>query len=576
MNILRKTLGTGNKFLLTAAAINVALLALAMDAKRGLADEYCADVISIPCLTDAAFALAIQNPNDFRLQDVGTDLARAGRFDLAHGIIHSVQSTIEGITDEQEQINALKSIAIHEVAQAAIRDNESVVDLAAIEALAEYPSRSLFGNTISACFLSALEIMGQRPYGTSHDAIVNKAEAHFYARPPFFNATAARMADRIEELIPQTDASRRPSHWQKVADIRVALGDREGATRAMANGLSGNTLPYALIEDWLTVEEPTVVLDLLLSAGLSRSEDLVAIAVAMDRDGTENARIVQLLQEAFAAARNNEGKPWPDYDQIMAVIDTAIALDNQAFALELMQQTEELSSESGLFPWRVLAQLAAAYIDVGVPATARARLADAFAQFPSDESAAFAVGTVAGPISFDSWGISDSARMDIAIQLYRLSDTVAFEAIAEPVLAEQDRKERYWTWYGVFAGLVGQLPEGVDLPALADAEESVGSEFSRLLVARVAGLHILRGNRDAAHVLVRRLVEEAATSPREDDFLALEPALRIALMLGDRDLADANLHALARAALTSRDPETIAEVAAFWVSMMPDTRFDSN
>lgn len=175
-----------------------------------------------------------------------------------------------------------------------------------------------------------------------------------------------------------------------------------------------------------------------------------------------------------------------------------------------------------------------------------ARLDRAEALFPSDPHKIMAVGFNAGPISWNSFGLSDSARASIADIAAGVGDleraTRMVEAMEEPVEG--------WTSLAL-----EDLPLHVRDEILAAATATLSEDEARYVVSEFA-LRAVQPDQDRAEATwaldLARTIADRAVEGSHGSTVPVAVAL-VANRAGDENLETAAVMSFARRALADRD-----------------------
>jgi hypothetical protein len=378
----------------------------------------CAAAMTSACLADLGFAEASRVSSLPRYVSEIVQLGQIGHLVEAYTLERRVQEA-SGLSPEAAKVAADRRLASLRIT-AAIRAGETV--------------RQAFDQTPQAdggaLWISALDLLGQRPYGMSP-----RSNA-----PP--DATArlrvAAMAGLIASLAQGENPRSATSHLVYAARLQAMLQDRKAAIASLGHLPTEGREGIILSDDLLQVIGAEVAVP--LCGQVVECEIWTRIRLAVTAGDAASAR--DDLQRLFSTLADR--KPWPDFGKREEVVALAAKGGDRGEALVLARRLlETAKTKPDVFPVFAFISAARALAVAGADDNeVRQSLSLAEAGFPQNPKTIVGFGFNAGPIQWGGFGLEAQARREIAGVRARLGDLdvakTMMEGIQDPAFAWRD------------------------------------------------------------------------------------------------------------------------------------------
>ena len=486
---------------------------------------------------------------------------------LALGLVHlerpGLARLIPGLTAEDQRKITI-ALARNRVAQSARESAENLLDTSPIVALADLDDLPFDAAIVvkGAYYITALDVLAQRPYEASIASTVFAQRAKTEAVD---RSKAVQLAKAIEEMAPALPKWSVKLSWLNVAQIYGLSHEPDAALTALRKGLPYKVISPGFLNDVMVSVQPEDVFGLLMESGIERGRDYLMIARAMVEQGRATPSIMRVLKIASDHALTKKAglnKGSIEFSVLRQIAITMADLGRTVEAKTLAESMEHLAENSNrAFPWLDVLEVAQTYIELGINSEGRRALENAVSLFPGQDTTVLGVGAVAGPVTFSSWGIGNSAHTRVAELYARTGD---LEKYGQHIGFVQEVKRTAAKRSVLASGLpekhVARLLHG----------ETPRSQTA-LLGSAVKGF-LKHGDQRAAIEYAVFLIESRDQASYED--------LRVALMAGivsnDRGVSKRALLASIRAALKNRNPKQIIEVALLWKNYLSPISFGSD
>jgi hypothetical protein len=378
----------------------------------------CAAATTSACLSDLGFAEADRAstlpPYVFEIDQ----MAQIGHIDEAYALELRIQ-TNEGRSPEDANSAADQRVASHRIT-AAIRAGATVQ-----QAFDQTPQANG-----GALWISALDLMGRRPYGMSPRP---KAAPDATTR-----LRVAEMADLIASLAQAQNPRAATSQLVYAAEVQAILQDREAAIATLALLPSEGRDTMDLSDELLQVIGADVAVPLCDKMVDCQIMTRIRLAAAAGTAVSAKAD----LEQRFTTLTDR--KPWPDFrrmEELVAFAANGGDLDEAHVLARRLLQTAKTKPD--VFPVFAFINAARTLAIAGAGADeVRQSLDLAEAGFPQNPKTVVGVGFNAGPIQWGGFGLQAQARREIASVRARLGDVDAAKTlmagIEDPVFAWRD------------------------------------------------------------------------------------------------------------------------------------------
>jgi hypothetical protein len=445
------------------------------------------------------------------------DMARLGEFKIARDQV----AQLDGIHFSATE--AMRSIAVQEIARAAVAEPLKVADLAPIASLRDDPFRwSLDLELVADAILhrSPLGAMDAGLSGVFRPKVVRRGA----------NATLTFI---LENELPLNNAklplAEQEVAWSDVANDWLELGDRARAEGALekadsARAASPGAASSQVWRTWLACGNYQRAVQATSNLAPDvREYARVEIAEALVRAGAA------LKARSLLAAASTDlgyGRDNRREGALYGYVKASIHAGDLVSARTAAGQLAALAEKPQLLRAGALTRAAAAYNDLEDHQRSKALLAEAIPLLPGD-SPYHGIGGVVGDLG-------SSMRADTAEQLQRTGDKAMFEA--------QYQQLSPWWKARLWSDICD--PDWPRRPPEAECEKHVGSELS---FQRAIGYAITNDNVASSRLLAAAISDFRNAQPREA-VIGLLACARLAFAIGRTDELSIALNEAARAA----------------------------
>ncbi len=260
----------------------------------------------------------------------------------------------------------------------------------------------------SDLWIVGLDILGRQPFGRP---------ASFASEAPgeAERELVAALATRILAWNRASPQRARDYHLEYAAELRAALGDRDGAIEALRE-MSRRDLPSHMRLSGRSVELVQVAgPDAVLALANPSDRTFPTLLLRAGSAEQDPAKAAEHLAKAFGIHARRS--PWPNFNLMLRVVEAAadrgLAQESRAFADRMVELAESYADA----PFGVFHRLDAAealhLADAATEEVSR-QIALAVSQFPENSSEIVATGLVSGPTRWKSSGLADEARGRVA------------------------------------------------------------------------------------------------------------------------------------------------------------------
>ena len=416
--VFRKLSRLGILIFATGIAIFAALTYLPKQSELDRRYASCAAAMTSACLADQGFAEASRVSSLPRYVSEIDQLAQIGHIDAAHALELRIAKN-SGLSPEAAKTAADRRVASQRITTA-IRAGKTVR-----QAFEQTPQADG-----SALWISALDLLGQRPYGMSP-----RPNA-----PPDgpTRLRVAEMADLIASLAQRENPRSATYQLVDAAEVQAMLQDREAAIATLALLPTEGREARILSDELVQVIGAEVAIP--LCGQVVDCEIWTRIRLAVAAGDAASAR--DDLQKRFSTFADRN--PWPDFRRMEEVVALAVKGGDRDEALVLARQLlEAAKTKPDVFPAFAFITAARALAVAGAGADeVRQSLDLAEAGFPQNPKTIVGFGFNSGPIQWGGFGLEAQARREIANVRARLGDLEAAKAmmagIEDPAFAWRD------------------------------------------------------------------------------------------------------------------------------------------
>lgn len=532
--MFRNFLRLGVLILATSIAVFAALKYLPGQSELDRSYASCAADMTSACLGDLAFAKAYHVSALPRYVREIEEMGQIGHLAEAYALELRVQEA-SGLSPEAAKVAADRRLASLRIT-AAIRAGKTVQ-----QAFDQTPQADG-----GALWISALDLMGRRPYGMSPRP----------DSPP--DATTrlqvAEMADLISSLAQRENPRSATSHLVYTAQLQAMLQDSKAAATTLGN------LPTEGCESMIISDELLQVVGSDVAVPLCRQvvecEIWTRIRLAVAAGDAASAR--DDLERRFTTLADQE--PWPDFRKMEEVVVLAAQGGDRGEALVLARRLlETAKTKPDVFPVFAFIGAARALEVAGADADeVRQSLDLAEAGFPQNPKAIVGVGFNSGPIQWSGFGLEAEARREIAGVRARLGDLdeakVMMEGIEDPAFAWRDM-------------LTPDIPISFLDPLLKAAGEAMSSEDFSYVRACLAQDLVLTNPSDQQISWAKATATDILQAePLADQRASITYSCisRVGYFLKDGDLHRRAVERMGQAALASDDFVDLFRAAIAW------------
>lgn len=416
--MFRKLPQLGVLLLATGIGVFAALKYLPGQSELNRRYASCVAATTSACLSDLGFAEAARVRWLPPYLSEIDQLAQIGHIDEAYALELRIQIN-KGNSSEASTSAAVRRVASQRIT-AAIREGKTP----------QQAFDQTRGADVGALWISALDLLGRRPYGQSP-----RSDA-----PPdaMTRLRVGAMADMIVSLAQRL--APRVATYQLVyaAELQAMLQDREAAIGTLALLPTEGRETMILSDDLLQVIGADVAVHLCEKMVDCQIMTRIRLAVA-----AWNAFSVRAdLEQRFTTLADRE--PWPDFRKMEEVVALAAKGGDRGEALALARRIlETAKTKPDVFPVFAFINAARALEVAGAGADeVRQSLDLAEAGFPQNPKTIVGVGFNAGPIQWGGFGLNAQAQREIAGVRARLGDLDAAKAmmagIEDPAFAWRD------------------------------------------------------------------------------------------------------------------------------------------
>lgn len=532
--MFRKSLHLGTLIFATGIAVFAALKYFPEESELDRRYAICAAAMTSACLGDLGFAEASHVSSLPRYVREISQMGQIGHLAEAHALELRVQEA-SGLSPEAAKVAADRELASLRIT-AAIRAGKTV--------------RQAFDQTPradgGALWISALDLMGRRPYGMSPRP----------DSPP--DATTrlrvAEMAELISSLAQRENPRSATSHLVYAAQLQAMLKDSKAAAATLGHLPAEGRESMFIPDELLQVIGSEVAVP--LCGQVVECEIWMRIRLAVAAGDAASAR--DDLERRFTTLADQE--PWPDFRKMEEVVALAAQGGDRGEALVLARRLlKTAKTKPDVFP--VFAFISAARaLEVGGADAEEVRqsLDLAEAGFPQNPKAIVGVGFNSGPIQWSGFGLEAQARREIAGVRARLGDLdeakVMMEGIEDPAFAWRDM-------------LTPDIPVAFLDPLLKAAGEAMSAQDFSYVRACLAQNLVLTNPSDQQISWAKA----TATDILRTDFLASKRASityqclsRVGYFLKNGDLYRKAVERMGQSALASKDFVDLFRAAIVW------------
>jgi hypothetical protein len=388
--------------------------------QRDLNQRYalCAAAMTSACLSDLGFAEAARDSSLPRYIGAIGQLAQIGHLEKAYALeLRSKEAS--GLSAEAAKDAADRRLASLRFV-AAIRSGATVQD-----AFDKTPQAD--GGTL---YISALDLMGQRPYGPSlRPHAPPDAKTHL---------DVAAIADLIASLAQAENPLRATGYLVHAAEVQAMLQDRNAVVAILRQLPTEGRDETFLSGDLLQMIGADVAIPLCGQVEECEVQTRIRLAVAAgDAVGARGD-----MEQHFITFADQ--KPWPDFDKMEKVVALAAKGGDRDEALVLAHRVLlAAKTKRGAFPVFPFIAAARALTVAGAGVDeVRQSLDLAEAGLPRSPETVVGFGVNSGPIQWGGFGLEAQARREIAGMRARLGDLdrakAMMDGIEDPAFAWRD------------------------------------------------------------------------------------------------------------------------------------------
>jgi tetratricopeptide (TPR) repeat protein len=509
------------------------------------------------------------------LANFAENLARAGLFEDARAAARRIDP--RGPRGSFYRAQADRAISLNQVAAAAWEGPQRVTSFAPVDALSAASGPDASEASARNYWLLAEQILNRSPWTGVNPQLGKLLHPKVLHREP--NATLHELLytrwPRVIESLPEKEQG---WLWDYMAQIWIEVGDYRAATDALERAESSGAYDFQGINqifnlnmtsrNWLEMG----MIDRAIAASRNASSKSGPVMIKNDiaraliAAGDKHKALI-ILDEALAdiralstAGSRQLGSPMQFLLGIVNLRQTAGDHEGAHLVAEEMLAS---AKRPNLFPASEMALAAAGFNNLGEHQRAADILHEAIAKVPGPNQK-LGVGVTLGPITGSTLGVGDSIRSQVAVELYRAGDRIAFEELLHDLPSWY--RARTWTdLYGVF----GQ--HGQDRPSKREVIDQLPPDAKLGFLNDLATEALSNGEFDEAKELLQRLVRdsEAVSAAR-----FLTGVAKVAVAGDFVDIAREALHSAARIALRNNDrgqrASDLALIAALQHELLSD------